>query len=88
MVSPVSATRIRAPGGSFILSEYQGVSFPAPLTPSFSVHTVISLTGTLSHARENGVSAVFRCYIGYQLLYQYGLAHTCAAKETYFSSLA
>ena len=87
MVSPVSATRIRAPRRFIHLSEYQAVFSSTP-DSLISVHRSISLTGTLSHARENGVSAVFRCYIGYQLLYQYGLAHTCAAKETYFSSLA
>lgn len=49
MVGPVSATRIRAP--RFIhLSEYQGC-LSSTLTPHLGPQ-VISLTGTLSHARE------------------------------------
>ena len=68
------------------LSKYQGCLFQHPGLPHLGPQ-VISLTGTLSHTRENGISAVFRCYIGYQLLYQHGLAHACTAKEAYLSSL-
>ena len=69
------------------LSEYQCCLFQHSGLPHLGPQ-VISLTGTLSHTCENRISAVFRCYIGYQLLYQHGFTHARTAKETYFSSLA
>ena len=48
---------------------------------------VISLTGSLAHAGEHGISVVLRGDVADQLLNQNRLAHACAAEQTDLSAL-
>ena len=74
------------PGRLIHLSEYQGRLIQNPglahLCPK-----VISLTGTLTHAGEYGISAVLSGNIGDQFLDQYGLAHAGSAEQADLSAL-
>ena len=58
MVSPDSGTRRRlAPGGSFIWPKTSAVFLMTPDSIHF-IPKIITLTGTLADAREDGIAAV------------------------------
>ena len=86
MVRPVSATRIRAPGGSFIWPNTSAVLLRTP----DSVHLapqVVALTGALADAGEDGIAAVLRGDVVDQLLNQHGLADAGAAEQADLAAL-
>ena len=87
MVSPVRATRIRAPGGSFIWPKTSAVFLITP--DSFiSCTEVVALAGALAHAGEHGDSRrapVAMLWIS--SMNQHGLAHAGAAEQADLAAL-
>ena len=85
-VRPVSATRRRAPGGSFI--------WPNAITVLLDdarlghlVEQVVALAGALAHAREHGVAAVLLGDVADELLDDDRLAHAGAAEDADLAAL-
>ena len=85
MVRPVSATRILAPGGSFIWPKTRAVFCMTPDSGHFRQRSLPS--GSFAHAGENGIPAVFGSNIADQLLNQYGFSHASSAEQVDFFRL-
>ena len=92
-VRPVSATRARAPGGSFIWPYTRAHLEPSP--PPFLVHAgldhlvveVVALAGALADAGEHRVAAVGLRDVVDQLHDEHGLADARAAEQADLAAL-
>ena len=80
MVRPVSATRRRAPGGSFIWPKTIAVLSMTPDSLHLLVE-VVAFAGALAHAGEDREAAVLVGDVADQLHDQDRLAHAGAAEE-------
>ena len=86
IVRPDSATRMRAPGGSFIWPKHEhGLVDHARL--GHLEPEVVALAGALAHAAERGQAAVLLGEVVDQLLDDHGLADAGAAEQADLAAL-